>query len=165
MPTPSLDPSSNVKSPAYVGWKAKGRNLFESMDDRSKYKLEEIHNRTLQTVDMAAVLKRCSRGELEHLNEVADNYFSSTNPGLRAFGSALLVMVDTAAAILERDHALMLAQFDCIAAENPKETGWQDIDPSTLPKWSEDPGEEAAAAGWENVLEVLGLKEPDDNNN
>lgn len=134
------------------------------MDDRSKYRVEEIHNRTLQTVDMAAVLKKCSRGELEHLDEIANNYFNSSNPGLHAFGSALLVMVDTAAAILERDHALMLARFDVIAAENPKETGWIDLDPSTVPKWSEDAGEEAAAASWERAREVLRDLRDDGNN-
>ncbi|MDO0976951.1 hypothetical protein [Mycolicibacterium frederiksbergense] len=134
------------------------------MDDRSKYRLEEIHNRTLQTVDLAAVLKKCSRGELEHLDEVSNNYFASSNPGLHAFGAALLVMVDAAAAILERDHALMLARFDAIAAENPKETGWIDLDPSTVPKWSEDAGEEAAAAGWTHAREVL-RELRDDNNN
>ncbi len=138
--------------------------MFESMDDRSQYRVEQVHNRTLQTVDMAAVLRKCSRGELEHLDEIANNYFNSSNPGLHAFGSALTVMVDTAAAILERDHALMLARFDVIAAENPKETSWEDVDPATLPKWSEDAGEEAAAAGWEHAREVL-RELRDDNNN
>lgn len=139
--------------------------MFESMDDRSQYRVEEVHNRTLQTVDMAAVLKKCTRGELEHLDEIANNYYSSRNPGLQQFGAALLVMVDTAAAILERDHHLMLAKFDAIAAESPKQTGWVDVDPSTLPRWSEDAGEEAAAAGWTHAREVLReLREHDDNN-
>lgn len=107
--------------------------------DRSKFSLEDCHNRRIAKGDFN--LQKATAGELGYLMKIAELWRASGYNGIRGIGRALFTTIDAERAEREWKWHGEMAMFDAIAAENPRESQWVDVDPATLPKWSELPPE------------------------
>ncbi|BBY41806.1 hypothetical protein [Mycolicibacterium celeriflavum] len=107
--------------------------------DRSKFNLEECHNRRIARGDFN--IEKATDGELTYMMTVAELWRASGYNGIRAIGRALFTTVDAEKARREWKWHGEMAVFDAmIAAENQPEP-LPSPDPSTLPKWSDLPPE------------------------
>ena len=102
---------------------------------RHEFRFEECHNRRIAKADFD--VERATDGELDYMLTVAELWRKSGYNGVRAMGRALFTTIDAERARREWRWNTEMAQFDVIAAENPRESKWVDVDPGTLPKWSE----------------------------
>lgn len=98
--------------------------------------VESTVERSRRTVDIAAVVKTFTPGEILYAEKVFGLWSEITeHAGIRSAGHAMLLLIDAELARRELERARTLAQFDAIAAENrpdPLPTG----DTSDL-RWSE----------------------------
>lgn len=99
--------------------------------------VESTVARSRRTVDIAAVIRTLSPGEIAYSKKVFTLWADITeHQGIRAVGAAMLMLLDAEQARRELERARVLADFDVLAAElqpEPLPTGPM----ADLPKWSE----------------------------
>jgi hypothetical protein len=109
---------------------------YEPGFGRVTFDYESTARRMHQTVDLAAVLRDLSAGELAFLAERAGAFSALKHRGIARFGGALGTLVDAERARREWEHATMIATFDVIVTEQLRPPP-SDADLTGLPPWSE----------------------------
>lgn len=105
---------------------------------RADFEIERCHNRRIAKAEFD--VQTATDGELDYLASIAELWAQSGYGGIRATGDALFTLIDAERARREWQWNHDQAMFDSIAAENQPESKWIDIDPATVPKWSEVSG-------------------------
>jgi len=105
---------------------------------RADFKLEQCHNRRI--AKPAFNVEIATDGELDYMADIAQLWSQSGYGGIFAMGEALFTLIDAERARREWEWNSDQAMFDAICAENQPESKWEDVDPATLPKWSEVSG-------------------------
>jgi hypothetical protein len=105
--------------------------------DRSKFQLEQCHNRRIAVPDFSP-LQQATDGEFEYLDKIAGLFCSTNRQAITGIGEAIVVAVDAERARREWEWNVEQAKFDAIVAEERAPllpTGPTD----DIPKWSEVP--------------------------